>query len=234
MVYASLLSAAHGLPSSESSSPLSRCPFAQLKCLWEKWAGFTWRTALMLFSWWAATQGTALQIHCLFICAGPSLLLSLIPSSCLVHTPSQPISVRKENDFKLNTNEITSFMSYIGILSDIMWTLGLLGSYHFIWAVEDAFQPGIRRGHGLYRAPSEQSQSSHVNFSRSRKISAMFQLWRWTENTITGTLLHGENVHTDLIAAHVPVCSDQRGQSQRCFRLSNKRLVWLMHSFNIQ
>lgn len=37
-----------------------------------------------------------------------------------------------------------------------------------------AFQLGIRRGRGLYRAPSEQSQSSHVNFPRSRRTSAMF------------------------------------------------------------
>ncbi|TNN84562.1 hypothetical protein EYF80_005262 [Liparis tanakae] len=32
VVYVSLLSTAHCLPTSESSSPLSRCPFAKLKC----------------------------------------------------------------------------------------------------------------------------------------------------------------------------------------------------------
>lgn len=31
-------------------------------------------------------------------------------------------------------------------------------------------------GRGLYRAPLEQSQFSHVNFSRSQRTSAMFQL----------------------------------------------------------
>lgn len=40
----------------------------------------------MLFSWWAATQGAALQIHCLFICAGPFLFLSLALRLSTSHT----------------------------------------------------------------------------------------------------------------------------------------------------
>lgn len=53
--------------------------------LWEKWAGFTWRTALMLFSWWEATQGAALQILCLFNCAGPNPVSLLLSTSLPVH-----------------------------------------------------------------------------------------------------------------------------------------------------
>lgn len=45
------------------AEPRPRLPNSE--CLRQQRAGFTWRTALMLFSWWAATQGAALQ-HSLF------------------------------------------------------------------------------------------------------------------------------------------------------------------------
>lgn len=83
-----------------------------------------------------------------------------------------------------------------------------------------AFQLGIRRGHGLYRSPPEQSQSSHVNFSRSRRTSAMFQLWRQTENSATGTLLYRREIRTHWCNSPASTCllRSQRpnNKRQRC------------------
>lgn len=71
----------------------------------------------MLFSWWAATQGAALQIHCLLICAGPNSFLPLSLSHYLTHTLQTLHTIatyicHKENVSQLNNlNETKRFMS---------------------------------------------------------------------------------------------------------------------------
>ena len=168
----------------------------------------------MLFSRRAATQGAALQIRCLFICAEPDSLLSPPPLPCLtLKTPSQP--ERTFSKWKLSVFENVPCSSR---KHSARWDVPVPSEG---WRY--AFQLGIRRGRGLCRAPSEQSQSSHVNFSRSRRASAMFRLWRWTEkyNNRNPAVEGGgrEKEHTDLIALHLPVHSDQRGRVQRCAQM---------------
>lgn len=53
----------------------------------------------MLFGWWAATQGAALQIHCLFICAGPN--------SSFSHCLSLPLLVSHRH---IDTQAITTYI----------------------------------------------------------------------------------------------------------------------------
>ena len=169
------LPAVHCLPSRESSFPAEPLPVCQTRvvCGGRSEQVFTWRTALMLFSRRAATQGAALQIRCLFICAEPDSLLSPPPPlPCLtLKTPSQPEGTFSKWKWSVCEHFPCSLCKHSARLDVPVPSEG--------WRY--AFQLGIRRGRGLCRAPSEQSQSSHVNFSRSRRTSAMFRLWRWTE-----------------------------------------------------
>lgn len=136
----------------------------------------------MLFSWWAATQGAALQIH--FV-KGPGSFLPnpplpathplFFPSPCLkptgaLCTQNTVATCHKESCAKLNNFDRRLDIRISSSKRPVYSACSRFSSEKWRYA----FQLGIRRGRGLYRAPSEQSQSSHVNFPRSRRTSAMF------------------------------------------------------------
>lgn len=136
----------------------------------------------MLFSWWAATQGAALQIH--FV-QGPGSFRPpphyqpppppFFPSPCLkptgaLCTQNTVATCHKESCANLNNFDRRLDIRISSSRRPVYSARSRFSSEKWRYA----FQLGIRRGRGLYRAPSEQSQSSHVNFPRSRRTSAMF------------------------------------------------------------
>lgn len=153
----------------------------------------------MLFSWWAATQGActsdSLFVHLCrakLIPPSRSLFLSLHHThTCTLHAITT-LYLSQRECFQIKWYEWN--IPCLVLCQDIIWyhvntrPAGMFGlsrrGMPFSW--------GLGRDVASIGLPSEQSQSSHVNFSRSRRTSATFQLWRWTENTITGTLLNGK------------------------------------------